>query len=405
MGRLRVIAGLELGHSGFRLVAGEDGRILGSTRVKVFDNMKNGMVINLDNATEDIAKAAEELTQKTAKRINSVFVNISGINVRSELANPVMTLPQRGCEITQRHMKELIESSKIISVPLDRQLLYITALDYKVDGQAGIKIPLGLYGSRFEATLLLVTAPLNQTQNIIKAVNYAGLEARELVLTSLAAAHYVLSEEETRRGVLMIDLKTDFTEIAIFKNGALLFFDTIPKGQRDITDAISRALNVPFEIAEELKKRYGFLDIGQVPGGRGQEIIPLAWMGAKQNILRGELNQIIKEQLGIIFDLIANSGVKGYKNFSNIVKAGAVITGGAASMEGFLEWAAQRLGFSARQGGLRPDIGYLDQDDLVISAGLLRFGFLKINETDNGVKTKFMRRIFQKAGELLSDYF
>lgn len=398
MGRKNIITGLEISRTRLSMAAIEvrngEPNLLDTSKVQCRDGVKNGLVINLESVTEAIVKLVEEVNQKTKKRVNCAFVNISGLNIKEEIAHSVITLPQRGCEITQRHIEDLIESCKIVSIPLDRTLLYILPLEYIIDGQDRIKNPLGLCGSKLEAKILIVTAPFNQIQNIIKATNFAGLEVEEVVLTSVANSYSLLTQEERKEGILLIDFKTDFTEVSIFKGDALLFFNTIPKGQEALTNEIARRFNMPFEVAEGLKIKYGFLDNKENIDDRNQEGIPWEWVGKRENILRGELNKIIRHQLELIFNQILGR-IKDFKDFNNIVKRPAAVTGGCTSMDGFLEWASSRLGFLVRQG----------PEEFITSLGLAKFGLKRQKELHIKGNVRFFNKVFQKAGEVLSDYF
>lgn len=395
-----------MGRTRFRMVVGETNgsgfNFLNASEINYLDGMKNGAIVNLDSVTEALIKLVEDISQKTNKKINSTFVNISGLNLEQKSVSSVITLPQRSCEISKKNIDDLIESCKIVSVPLDRHLLYLLPLEYIIDGQDGIKEPIGLYGNRLEAKILIITAPFNQVQNVVKAVNSAGIEVEEIVLTSLANANSLLTLEEKREGILLIDFKTDLTELAIFKNGSIVFFETISRGQGAVTDEIAIKFKIPFEVAEELKIRYAFLDNNQ-QDVRNQETVPLEWMGLKQQILRGELNKIVNEQTEILFDLISDK-LKGLSNFNNIIKRGAMVNGGCISMEGFLEKSFQKLGFMIRAGVLKQDIAPLG-NVYITSSGLLKMTYEKKAEKRLKVNTGFLKKVYQKADELLTDYF
>jgi|GEM_PF-5814385 len=396
MSKSQIVAGLEMGCTRLRMAAGEvrDGG-LGSLTVSETacpDGVNNGMIINFDNVSESIIKLLDDVARKKDAKVNSVFINISGLNLMQEVVNSVITLPQRGCEIAQKHIDSLIESCKIISVPIDRHLLYLLPLEYIIDGQDGIRAPIGLCGSRLEARVLIITAPFNQVQNITKVVNSAGLEVEDIILNALANASAILNTEEAKEGVLLIDFKTGLTDVSIFKDDALIFFETIPKGQRDVTEKIAARFNIPYESAEGLKMKYGFLDIG-AQDGRSLEIIPVEWMGAKQDILRGDLNKIISEQVNLIFDLIWE-GLKKTDNFNNMVKRGAVLTGGSIYMEGFLEGAHKKLRFATRLGNAH-----------ATSAGLAKYGYEKKIKNKVKPQTGLFRKMYRKADELLTEYF
>lgn len=395
-----------MGRTKFRMVVGEANaggfNFLNASETDCLDGIKNGTIINLDSVTESLIKLIEDINQKINRKINSAFVSISGLNLKQEVVDSVITLPQRGCEISKKNIDDLIESCKIVSVPLDRYLLCLLPLGYIIDGQDGIKEPAGLYGNRLEAKVSIITAPFNQVQNIMKAVNSAGLEIEEIVLNSLANVYSLLTLEEKKEGVLLIDFKTDLTELAIFKEGSIVFFEMIARGQEDITNEIAARFKIPAEIAEELKIRYAFLDSTQ-QDVRNQEAIPLEWMGAKQQFLRGDLNRIVSDQIGIILDLILDK-LKDLDNFNNVIKKGAVVNGGPVSMDGFLEGVSQKFGFMVSPGILRQGIAPLG-NSYITSSGLARFGFeKKLNMKVKG-NAGFLKKVYRRADELLTEYF
>lgn len=407
MKKNNLVAGLEIGRTNASMVVLEKdpksltAGFVAAVKVPLGASVRKGSILNLENITEAIIKLTEDISHKDKRRLGSVFVNISGPDIRPQISHPVTALAQRGCEITEKNVADLLESCKIVSVPLERHLLYLNPLEYIVDDQAGVKNPIGLYGSRLEANVLIVTAPFNQVQNIVKAVNFAGLDAEQVLLTNVALADSVLSEDEKKRGVLLIDMKTDLTEFGIFREGLLLFFDAIPKGQADIIDEISSRFDIPYELAQDLKKRYAFL--GAQDDRRNQENIPVDWMGKNRNIVRGELNRILASNLDFIFEGILES-VKKYRGFNNAVKAGAVICGGAVNTEGFMERSGQRLGFTVRQATLRKALSAGLDDSYMTALGLAEFG-LKARQDTGANGGGFLKSVFNKTGELLADYF
>ncbi|MBI4335864.1 MAG: cell division protein FtsA, partial [Candidatus Omnitrophica bacterium] len=378
MAKNHVIAGLELGNTALRIAVGEmkDNALnfLGVSEIRSRDTVKNGIVINLDNAAEAISRLLDEVDLKIGRKINSALVNISGPDVKQEIANSVITLPQRGCEITRKHLDDLISACKIASVPLDRRLLYIRPLGYIIDGQGGVKEPIGLCASRLEAEILIITAPFNQTQNIVKALNSAGLDVEEIAPTIVAGARTSLTPEQRNGGAALVDFKTYSTELAIFEGGSPVFFETVSRGQAPVTEKISARFNIPCQIAEVLKLKYGFIDAG---GGdpRNRETIPVEWMGATRNISRGELNKIINEEAGLLLDAVAGR-IKGIKNAGNLLTKGIILTGGVVSTEGFLEMAGQKFGFAV-SAGASPEVNSPAGNSASVAGGLVKMGFEK----------------------------
>jgi len=414
MKKSNLIAGLEIARNRIGMVVGEtvngNFNFLNAFRVNLYDGIKNGSVINLDIVAEAITRLTEEVNQKTGRKISSVFVNISGPGLTQEIANAVITLPQRGCEVTQKNIKDLIGSCKIVSIPLDRYLLYLSPLEYIIDGQDGVKNPLGLCGSKLEAKIYLITAAFNQVQNIQRAVNFAGLEIEDYVLNPIANSYSLLNESDRTRGVLLADFKTDLTELAVIKGESLLFFKTIPIGQSDVTREISKTLGVSFDYAEEIKMKYAFLKRSGKEDKRDQETIPLEWMGKSQTVSRGDLNGIISNKLTEIAEQLLKE-TRSCEGLENNVKSGVVIKGGCTHMEGFVEWAAERVGFMTRQSpaASQREAGESEfspwSENYCVSSGLVKYGLKKGRETTTKTRRIFLKRVVEKTGQLLSDYF
>jgi cell division protein FtsA len=402
-----IVAGLKIGRNGVSMVALEREPktqavvFVGSSKAAAAEGVRGGCVINLEDVTEAVVKATEDISQKSGRRISSVFVNISGPDIRQQVSHAVIALPQRGCEIAQKNIGDLIESCKIVSVPLERHLLYQLPIEYAIDGQAGVKNPLGLYGNKLEADVMMVTAPFNQVQNIIKAVNFAGLDVEQVVLTAIALSNSTLNPDEKKNGVLLIDLKTDLTEFGVFRDNALLFFDSIPMGQAAIINGIAAKFDIPYELAEDLRKKYAFLGAEDDP--RGLEHIPVDWMGKRHSILRNDLNKAMADGLEQIFSGIAEKA-KQFKRFNNCVRSGAILHGGTVETEGLLEWAAHKLGFAVKEALPCKELGSFPFQDSMTAAGLALFG-LKTKRDAHTPNARFLRSVFQKTGELLADFF
>src|SRR5471032_1941399 len=213
-----LIVGLDIGTSKVVALVGEigaDGTIevlgLGSHPSR---GLKKGVVVNIESTVQSIQRAVEEAELMADCEINAVYAGIAGSHVRSLNSHGVVAIRDR--EVTHADVEHVIEAAKAVAIPADQRILHVLPQEFIIDGQEGIRDPIGMSGVRLEAKVHIVTGADSAAQNIIKCVQRCGLVVEDVVLEQLASSYAVLTEDEKELGVCIVDVGGGTTDIAVF---------------------------------------------------------------------------------------------------------------------------------------------------------------------------------------------
>ena len=336
---------------------------------------RRGNIINLDQAVDAVKKAVDEAEVMAGLQIESVYVGVSGDHIRSVNSRGVVSVMGKHKEIGRDDIDRVIEASKSINVPAELELLHVIPREFVVDGQDGIHDPLGMTATRLEANVHIVTGARTHDQNILTAVNKAGIAVQELVLEQLAAAEAVLTQDEREMGVLLMDIGAGTTDYAVFLEGNVVHTNVLPVGAGHFTSDISVVLRTPMEDAERIKKRYGCALASLVTEDDPIEV-PTVGGRAPKILSKQELTGILEPRAAEIAKLV-------YRDLEKVglekeIRSGVVIVGGGAEMDGVVEMAEQIFDQSARKGVPRGLGGLSDTvagPEWAAVAGLLLWGF------------------------------
>lgn len=336
---------------------------------------RRGNIINLDQAVDAVKKAVDEAEVMAGLQIESVYVGVAGDHIRSVNSRGVVSVMGKHKEIGREDIDRVIEASKSINVPAELELLHVIPREFVVDGQDGIHDPLGMTATRLEANVHIVTGARTHDQNILTAVNKAGIAVQELVLEQLAAGEAVLTQDEREMGVLLMDLGAGTTDYAVFLEGNVVHTNVLPVGAGHFTSDISVVLRTPMEDAERIKKRYGCALASLVTEDDPIEV-PTVGGRAPKILSKHELTGILEPRAAEIAKLV-------YRDLEKVglekeIRSGVVIVGGGAEMDGMVEMAEQIFDQSARKGVPRGLGGLSDTvagPEWAAAAGLLLWGF------------------------------
>jgi len=206
---------------------------------------RRGNIINLDQAIDAVKKAVDEAEVMAGLQIESVYVGVAGDHIRSVNSRGVVSVGGKHKEISREDIERVIEASKSINIPAELELLHVIPREFVVDGQDGIHDPLGMTAARLEANVHIVTGARTHNQNVLTAVNKAGIAVQELVLEQLAAAEAVLTHDEREMGVLLMDLGAGTTDYAVFLEGNVVHTNVLPVGAGHFTSDVSVVLRTP----------------------------------------------------------------------------------------------------------------------------------------------------------------
>src|SRR5574341_76420 len=348
-------------------------RILGAG-VAPSRGLRKGVVTDVKETSQAITAAIEQAERFSGLKIEEVYVGIAGAHIQSTNSRGVAAI-HSGRGVTQDDIDRAMEAAEAIAVPQNREIIHAIARGYTLDGQDGIKDPLGMIGFRLEVEAHVVTAAAASIQNLIKAVESAGLKVIDLMLEPIAAADSVLTDAEKEIGVLLADIGGGTTAIAIFIDGSVWHTVVLPIGGINITNDLAVGMRTPFVAAEELKLKYGHAD----PTTLGDsEMVDVAAFGeeGQRAVSRREISEIVRARVDEICQLILIQVKR--SGYDNLLPAGVVLCGGTAQLAGIKAFACQVLQMPVRVGKPREIDGYADRVSspaFPTSPGLLRWGW------------------------------
>ena len=338
--------------------------------------LRKGIVVNLDSTVDAIKKAQEEAELMAGVEIDAAFIGISGAHIKSFNSRGVIAVSGKNREISREDIKRVIEQSKAVSIPPDREIIHIIPQEFVVDDQDGIKDPLGMSGIKLEVNVHIVTGAITSVQNLRTCVARAGIEIEQIVLNQIATSSSILTHDEMELGVGLIDIGGGTTEVAIFERGSLWYTSVIPIGGDNFTNDIAVGLRTPIPDAEKIKKKFGCVSHPLVDEQETIEV-PTVGRGKKPRVLsRQLLADIIHPRAEEIFRLVDNDIKRmGYEKSLN---SGIVITGGTALLDGLEEVAEEIFDLPVRRGDPSGVGGLVDRvgtPDFATTVGLIQYGY------------------------------
>jgi cell division protein FtsA len=371
-----MIVGLDIGTSKVVAIVGEIGATgeidivgLGSHPSR---GLKKGVVVNIESTVQSIQRAIEEAELMAGCQIHSVYTGIAGSHVRSLNSHGIVAIKDR--EVTTSDVDRVIDAARAVAIPADQKILHILPQEFVIDGQEGIKEPVGMSGVRLEAKVHLITGAVSAAQNIIKCVRRCGLEVDDIILEQLASSYSVLTEDEKDLGVCLVDIGGGTTDIAIFCEGAIRHTAVIPIAGDQITNDIAVALRTPTQYAEEIKIKYACA-LKQLANPDETIEVPSVGDRPPRKLSRMTLIDVVEPRYSELMDLVQAELRR--SGFEDLIAAGVVLTGGSAKMEGVIELAEEIFNMPVRLGVPQFVSGLADVVRNPIHAtgvGLLLFG-------------------------------
>ncbi len=332
------------------------GQILEKRRMQVIamgqsesKGMRRGVVVDMDEAVQAIGQAVSEVESAAGIQMESAFVGISGEHIQGGNSSGVLPIRSRHGEIGPEDIQRVIEAAQsIITVPAERELVHIIPQEFIIDGQEGIYNPTGMTGNRLEVNVHLVTGNSSIIQNLITAVNHAGVTVENVVLQPLASAESVLTRDEKEQGCLVLDIGGGTTDLAVFTRNAVWSTAILPVAGSHITRDLAVGLRTPVPEAEHLKKIFTCVDplllkeekTFEVPGVGGG--LPRTY----SNRILYEIGQPRAEEIL----QLALAEVKKLGFEKQQLMAGVILTGGGSLLEGLLTLAEHVFDLPIRRG-------------------------------------------------------
>jgi len=269
----QIVAGLDIGSSKICTVIAEvdpdsPEPIIKGYGIVPSKGIKKGLVVDIDNATKAIFNAVSEAEKMAGLSIESCFVGVSGDHIRSMNTRGMMAISRdsraglgEAREIEKEDIERVIEHTKAVPFPIDRQILHILPQEFIIDDQAGVKNPLHLSGRRLDAKVNLTTYNTTILSNLTKCIKNADLEIDGFVLSSLAAAYACLEENEKSMGSVLLDIGSGTIDVIVFHDDGVHHTGVVNMGAGSVTNDIAYMLRVPLEQAESIKREHGFAKV------------------------------------------------------------------------------------------------------------------------------------------------
>ncbi len=346
--------GLDIGTTKIVAIIGKENEygkieVLGIGRSKSM-GVHRGVVNNITQTIKSIQQAVEQAEVNSGLKIGSVVVGIAGQHIRSLQHSDYITRPNAEEVINEDDLEKLCNQVyKLVMLP-GEEIIHVLPQEYKVDGQAEIKQPIGMYGGRLEANFHVVVGQVSSIKNIGRCIKSAGLDLYNITLEPLASSDAVLSQEEKEAGVALIDIGGGTTDLAIFKDGIIRHTAVIPFGGNVITEDIKEGCSIIEKQAELLKIKFGSAwpgenkdnEIVSIPGLRGREPKEITLKNLSK-IIHARVVEIVEQ----VYVEIKNYG---HEEQKKKLIAGIVLTGGGSQLKHLKQLVEYITGMDTRIG-------------------------------------------------------
>lgn len=354
------------------------GRVEGENNIRILgvgiepsEGIRKGVIVDLGTASQAIARSVEKAEQTSGLEITTALVSLAGAHVSSVNSRGAVAVPHGVIDAVD--VARVLEQARAVAIPHDREIVHVVQRGFTVDGQEGIRTPVGMHGYKMEVETHIITAAAATVDNLRQCVGAAGVQVEQFVLNPLASAEVVLTENERQMGVAVCDIGGGTTDLAIYVDGDVWHTMVLAVGGNHITQDIAHGLRLPISQAEEVKKQQGHAVRAEVGPEEYFSIRPFGEDHPVQ-INRQDLAHIIEarteESFNLILQEIKRSGYDG------LLPAGIVLTGGTSALPGIKRVASEVLGMPVRTAQPENLIGLvekLNSPSYSTSVGLLRW--------------------------------
>jgi cell division protein FtsA len=355
-----IVVGIDIGTTKVcTLVARVEGehslRILG-VGIEPSQGIRRGTIVDLSSATQSISRSIEKAQRTSGLEITSALVSLAGSHISSINSRGVVGISGR--VIDNNDVNRALDSAQAVAIPHNREVIHVIQRGFAVDGQDGIRIPVGMHGYRLEVEAHIITAAAATVENIRQCVMASNVQVSQFVLNPLASAEVVLTETERQMGVVVCDIGGGTTDMAIYIDGDVWHTMVLAVGGNHITSDIAHGLRLSLTQAEEVKKQYGYARESDVSE---EDTFTTRMFGVDRpvDVKRKELAHIISARAEEIFTLVLQEIKR--SGYDGLLPAGMVLTGGTSALPGIRSLASEVLGLPVRIAGPENLVGLTDQ--------------------------------------------
>jgi cell division protein FtsA len=404
-----VLVGLDLGTSHIRIAVGQvvatpEKRsalhVIGAVEVPS-QGIAKGSITSLEDVVSVVSQCLEQAERVVGLPIGEATVGIGGTGVVTQDAKGVVGVSRADGEIRPEDVTRAFDSARAFINPANQEILHVLPRTFTIDGQRGIKDPVGMQGIRLEVDVHLIQGISSHVRNITKAVFRTGLDIAELVYSPLAVAEAITSSRERELGVCIVCIGASTTGIAVYEGGELLQALTVPLGADHITSDLAIGLRISLDAAERLKCSYGTALPETIPthggdvtlrdiGADSDEVVPLRFVS---EIIEARAEELF-ERIGAELKKIDREGM---------LPAGIVLTGGGAKLPGMVEVAKRVLRLPCSLGSVHlassmPEVIQDPAFSTVVGLVSWAYDMERRDQDDNRPRTS----IGHKGGEFMS---
>ena len=311
------------------------------------NGVRKGVITDMTEATQAIAQSVARAERVSGYAITEAYLGVGGAHISSQNSRGVVAIGRGDRPVDREDIERAMEAAQAVTIPHNRRIIHSIPREFIMDGQDGVKNPLGLMGFRLEVEAHLVTGAATSIQNLVQCVESNQIHVLDLVLQPLASAEAVLTDEEKNMGVAVVDIGGGTIDMAIYVEGSVWETLVIPLGGYHVSNDIAMGLRTPFATAEEIKIRYAHAVPSLVDEG---EVIEFASFGDESlsTISRRRVCEIAAERAEEMLDMISQEIRR--SGFESLLPAGIVLTGGAANLRGLRHLAVRKLRLPVRVG-------------------------------------------------------
>jgi cell division protein FtsA len=301
---------------------------------------RKGVIVELEKAVSSIQKAVEQAEDSAGVPIEQALLGVAGSHVRGINSHGGVTFGVRAREVGRDEIRMAVDKARAIPLPADRETLHLLPQEFILGDQSVVRDPLGMMATRLEVRVHIVTTAASATQNVITAVNRAGVQVSDTVFEPLACADAVLRADERELGVCLADLGAGSTGLIVFKDGAVAHTGVIPIGGDHFTSDLSVGLCTPVAEAERIKKLYGNAIVTLIPEGNEVEV-PSVGDRPSRLIPQRMVGEILEPRARELFEMLRDN--LRHAGMLDLCAGGVVLAGGASRLSGTLDIAESVL--------------------------------------------------------------
>lgn len=301
---------------------------------------RKGIIVDLEKAVASIQKAVEQAEDACGAPIEHAILGVAGSHVRGVNSHGGLSFGTRAREIARDEIRSAVDKARAIPLPADREVLHLLPQEFILDDQVGVHDPLGMMAVRLEVRVHMVTAASAATQNVVTAVNRAGVHVDDTVFEPLACAESVLRNDERELGVCLVEMGAGSTSLIVFQEGAVIHTGVIPVGGDHFTSDLSVGLCTPLAEAEKIKKIYGNVTVTLIPEANEIEV-PSVGDRPSRLISQRMIGEILEPRARELFEMLRDNLRQ--SGTLEVCAGGIVLSGGASRLGGTMDVAESVL--------------------------------------------------------------